>query len=57
MRKETCLHRERIATLEGRESVLADMLKVNQEEVSDFKDQMHRLTVIITVNLNRCTVA
>lgn len=49
MRKETCRHRERIATLEGRESVLADMLKVNQDELSDIKDQMHKLTGIITV--------
>lgn len=57
MRKVTCRHRERIASLEGRESVLADMLKVNQDELSDMKDQMHKLTGIITVNskLNRCT--
>lgn len=57
MRKEKCRNRERIATLEGRESVLADMLKVNQDELSDIKDQMHKLTGIITVNFTRSRCA
>lgn len=49
MHAEICRLRERIATLEGRESVLSDMLKGTQEEIPSIKEEMQQLKIILIV--------
>lgn len=49
MRDEAGKQREHIASLEGRESVLTDMLRVSQEEYANMKEKLQQLTIVLTV--------